>query len=67
MSFKNFDFQNNALNKLYDAFVSDKKNVIFQSPTGSGKTAVLITLMDRMIENGEDNIAFIWLTPGQGN
>lgn len=66
MSFKNFDFQNNALNKLYDAFVSDKKNVIFQSPTGSGKTAVLITLMDRMIENGEDNIAFIWLTPGAG-
>lgn len=66
MPFKDFDFQNNALNKLYDTFISNKKNVIFQAPTGSGKTVVMIKLMDRILENNTEKIAFVWLTPGAG-
>lgn len=66
MPFKDFDFQNNALNKLYDTFISNNRNVVFQAPTGSGKTAVLIKLMDRILENSIDKISFVWLTPGAG-
>lgn len=66
MGFKEFDFQNNALNKLYDSYIAGDKNVILKAPTGSGKTAILIKLMDYIIENGADDIAFVWLTPGAG-
>lgn len=66
MAFKEFDFQNNAVNKLYDAFIAGIKNVILQAPTGSGKTAILIKLMDTIVEDGPANIAFVWLTPGAG-
>lgn len=66
MEFKNFAFQNNAVNKLYEAYVTGEKNIILQAPTGSGKTAILIKMMDQIVQNGMDNIAFVWLTPGAG-
>ncbi len=73
MTFKDYDFQNNAVNKLYDSYIStqygDQLNnvTILQAPTGAGKTAILVKLMDRIIESDESqNIAFIWLTPGAG-
>lgn len=69
MPLKEIDFQNAAVNKLIDAYIAQKKNVILEAPTGSGKTAILIKLMDRLLmEVGTTkNIAFVWLTPGAGN
>lgn len=73
MGFQDYAFQINAVNKMYEAYVLNKvgtkgnDNVILQAPTGSGKTAMLVKLMDKIIQkNLQDNIAFIWLTPGAG-
>jgi len=66
MTFKSFDFQNVAINNLFDYVVLGKKNIILQAPTGSGKTAMLIRLMDRILRETPDKLAFIWLTPGAG-
>lgn len=69
MAFKQYGFQTDAVNKLADAYYANKKNVILEAPTGSGKTVILIRLMDRLLgEIGHSkNIAFVWLTPGAGN
>lgn len=69
MNLKEYDFQNNAVNKLVDAYFAQKRNVILEAPTGSGKTVILIKLMDRILSEIGDSkkIAFVWLTPGAGN
>lgn len=38
MAFKQYGFQTDAVNKLADAYYANKKNVILEAPTGSGKT-----------------------------
>ncbi|XHB96190.1 DEAD/DEAH box helicase family protein [Lactococcus garvieae] len=49
-------------------FQSNKQTTIFSAPTGSGKTVMLISLMDSIIENNplDYEFAFVWLTPGKG-
>ncbi|SYW16683.1 DEAD/DEAH box helicase [Oenococcus oeni] len=66
MAFKEFAFQNTAVKTLLDTFAQGQKNAILQAPTGSGKTVILIKLMDRIIEDTRKKIAFVWLTPGAG-
>lgn len=73
MSFKKYTFQIDAVNQMIDAYrlnkagVKKNNNIILQSPTGSGKTAMLVMLMDRLVQDyPEDNVAFVWLTPGAG-
>ncbi|OUT03286.1 Type III restriction-modification system StyLTI enzyme res [Lactiplantibacillus plantarum] len=73
MAFREYDFQNRAVIKLYESYItrkygsSPKNSTILQAPTGSGKTAILIKLMDYIIQNdNSSNIAFVWLTPGSG-
>lgn len=72
MGFVDYDFQIDAVNKMKDAYILNKfgvanNTIILQAPTGSGKTTMLIQLMDSIIKDtAEDNIAFIWLTPGAG-
>lgn len=64
---KLFEFQENAFNQLKDfIFSDDKKDVIFKSPTGSGKTIILSNLINYFFSNFTE-FAFIWLTPGQGD
>lgn len=64
-----FPFQEQAVQTLQDKFFySRKQTIVFYAPTGSGKTIMLINLMDRIIEynpNSRDYV-FIWLTPGNG-
>lgn len=73
MAFKNFSFQTSAVNRLYETYAiknysnSNKNTTILEAPTGSGKTAMLIRLMDRILERDQSQkIAFVWLTPGAG-
>ncbi|MCY7585111.1 DEAD/DEAH box helicase family protein [Bacillus safensis] len=66
---KLFPFQEQAIQTLQDIFFfSDKQTTVFYSPTGSGKTVMLINLMDRILEFNPNSYdyAFIWLTPGNG-
>lgn len=67
---KLFPFQEQAVQTLQDKFFySKKQTIVFYAPTGSGKTIMLINLMDRIIEynpNSKDYV-FVWLTPGNGD
>ncbi|MDN5474954.1 MAG: DEAD/DEAH box helicase family protein, partial [Lactococcus lactis] len=64
------DFQEWAVAKLRTNFFSSKakQTTIFSAPTGSGKTVMLIALMDSIIENNPNDYdyTFVWLTPGNG-
>ena len=61
------DFQINTVNKLLDATsIGNKKEVLLQAPTGSGKTIILTHFMDEYIK-GHSKTVFVWLTPGKGS
>lgn len=62
-----FDFQQNAVQKLLGLTESltSKQKIIVKSPTGSGKTVILVEYIDEYLEN-RDKTAFIWLCPGKG-
>ena len=63
------NFQRDAVQSLLET-VTDKKSkdiVVLKSPTGSGKTVMLISFIDEYINNVDSNISFIWLCPGKGN
>ncbi|MDM7646958.1 DEAD/DEAH box helicase family protein [Leuconostoc falkenbergense] len=69
MSYQLFPFQENAVNILMDKFFrSTKKTSLLYAPTGSGKTVMMIALMDRIIKNNPNpyEYTFVWLTPGNG-
>jgi len=60
------DFQLECVDKLMNEMtLGDKKNVIIDSPTGSGKTVILLDFIDDYLKEYRNTI-FIWLTPGAG-
>ena len=66
---KLFPFQEQAVQTLQDKFFySRKQTTVFYAPTGAGKTIMLISLMDRIIEYNPNpyDYVFVWLTPGNG-
>jgi type III restriction enzyme len=60
------NFQLKAIANLMEGVLSDKREIILKSCTGSGKTIILTHFMDEYIK-GNANTVFIWLTPGKGN
>lgn len=46
--------------------IDSKRTIVIKSPTGSGKTVILIAFIDRYIEYTYEKTAFIWLCPGDG-
>lgn len=60
------EFQRNAIDKiLFSIEANIHKETIVQSPTGSGKTIILMEVVKKLLEYGK-NYTYIWLTPGQG-
>ncbi len=60
------EFQINTVNKLLDATsVGNKKEVLVQAPTGSGKTIILLSYIEEFLKENKNTI-FVWLTPGKG-
>lgn len=64
-----FDFQSTAVQQLLEKVTDTKsKNlIVLKSPTGSGKTVMLINFINNYINTIDKNISFIWLCPGKGN
>ena len=64
-----FEFQEKAVIKLLDLTTKAdcKQTTVMKSPTGSGKTIILVDYVDKYLSNVDENIAFIWLCPGKGN
>jgi len=59
-------FQIDAESRLMDALEGDRRDVVFKSCTGSGKTIVLTDLMQRFCE-AHPGTVWIWFTPGRGD
>lgn len=57
------EFQVNCVNDLLNATtIGDKREVLVQAPTGSGKTIILLDYIEEYtVEN--KNTIFVWLTP----
>lgn len=64
-----FDFQEKAVMKLLDLTEDrqSKQTIVVKSPTGSGKTIILIGFVDKYLNNINSNTTFIWLCPGKGD
>ena len=61
------NFQIEAVNKLLDATtIGEKKEVLLQAPTGSGKTILLLGYIEEYLKENP-NTVFVWLTPGKGD
>jgi len=46
----------------------DKRTIVFQSPTGSGKTFIMAKYIEQLIKENEDSdICFLWVSIGKGN
>ncbi|WP_010529482.1 DEAD/DEAH box helicase family protein [Lentibacillus jeotgali] len=59
-------FQLKAVGELMESIEDESKEVIFKSPTGSGKTIMLSHFMSEFGKGNFGNV-FVWLTPGRGN
>ena len=60
-------FQIEAMSRLMDAMNdADHRDIVFKSPTGSGKTIVLTRFMSEFMR-GHNGTVFVWLTPGEGS
>lgn len=64
-----FDFQTDAKNYLLDKTTDPnaKRKIIVKSPTGSGKTIILLSYIYDYLLWQDPNKVFIWLTPGKGD
>lgn len=62
------DFQQDVIDKLLSFAAPEYpvSQLIIKSPTGSGKTIMLLEWINEYIQSTADNVAFVWFTPGAG-
>ena len=68
------EYQEQAVEQLVDASIrllkntATKKLLVFQAPTGSGKTVMTAMFIKDLIEQQPDeNLCFLWVSIGKGN
>lgn len=59
-------FQSDAISELYNSMKEDKKTIILESGTGSGKTVILTHFINEYM-NETPNIVTVWFSPGKGD
>lgn len=61
------DFQERAVDFLFETTTNSnsKPKIVVQSPTGSGKTIVLIAYIEKYLSYNRDSV-FCWFCPGKG-
>lgn len=65
--FKLKDFQSNAINKIISLLNDkNKKEIVVQSPTGSGKTVILSLAIQDYLKADNGSHCFFWFSPGNG-
>lgn len=65
-------YQINAISQLMgftDMFLKTHKNetIVFQSPTGSGKTVTMARYILELTEKNEEDFCFLWISIGKGD
>lgn len=59
------EFQEKCVNQLMEETTTGKyREILIDSPTGSGKTIILLEYVDRFLSLYKD-YAIVWLTPRQ--
>ncbi|WP_137744650.1 DEAD/DEAH box helicase [Robertmurraya siralis] len=59
-------FQLKAVGEIMESIGDSNKEIVFKSPTGSGKTIMLTHFMSEYGKGHFGNV-FVWLTPGKGD
>ena len=60
------EFQEKCVNQLMEETMTGNfKEILIDSPTGSGKTIILLEYIDRFLSLNKDYV-IVWLTPGTG-
>ena len=64
-----FPFQEQAVIKLIDLTTdsSSRQIIVMKSPTGSGKTVILLDYIDEYLFKITPKTAFVWFCPGSGD
>lgn len=60
------DYQRRCRDFLIQSIGQGKQRVVVKSPTGSGKTVILISMIEQYLIDHEDTV-FVWLCPGAGD
>lgn len=66
------NYQLNAISQLMgftDMFLNTQKNetIVFQSPTGSGKTVTMARYILELTEKSTEDLCFLWISIGKGD
>ena len=66
------NYQLNAINQLMgftEMFLNTPRNetIVFQSPTGSGKTITMARYILELTEKSEEDLCFLWISIGKGD
>ena len=74
INLKTIDFQEKAIERIYNKTIEflkiekkgdDYKKIIFQSPTGSGKTVMTSKIVEKIALESDEKVSFIWVSKGQ--
>lgn len=73
MEYRKVNYQTKAINQLLNAssdffdYNEENQTIVFQAPTGSGKTFMLSKYMESLVERCEDkDFCFLWVSVGTG-
>ena len=64
---KKIDFQDKCVDKMISLSNTAKEGIIVKSPTGSGKTIILLKYIEAYFNNFKEDTVFIWFCPGAGD
>ena len=61
------DYQKIARDNIINDIKSNRKTLVVKSPTGSGKTVILLSVIDKYLKEEDSDMVFVWLCPGTGD
>lgn len=64
---KKIDFQDECVDKMISLSNTAKEGIIVKSPTGSGKTIILLKYIEEYFNNFNEDTVFVWFCPGAGD
>ena len=62
------EFQDRLVKNVEKSLLSSNKDkFVIKAPTGSGKTVMLLKIMEDLMDEFEEDLSFVWLCPGAGD